>query len=88
MMNIQTTMTFDNGYGVSIINHGLGAKQRLLELAVLHTTNGREAMCFRTPITDDVIGWLTPDEALDIALKVEALPVNNLCGHIADRSGR
>lgn len=62
---------FDNGYGVSIVSHELsyGGNEGLCELAVL---KGDE-LCYDTPITSDVIGWLTADAAIEIARKVEAL---------------
>lgn len=62
---------FDNGYGVSIVSHqfSYGGNQGLYELAVLKG----EELCHDTPITDDVIGWLTAEQAIEIAKKVEAL---------------
>lgn len=62
---------FDNGYGVSIVNHqfSYGGDQGLYELAVLKG----EELCYDTPITDDVIGWLTAEAAIAIASKVQAL---------------
>ena len=88
MLDAHITMTFANKYGVSIITNGNGGKQGLLELAVLHNTHGEWVVCYRTPITDSVIGWLTQEEAIDIAIQVEALTANERCGHIADRSNR
>ena len=53
----QKTYTFDNGYGASVIcNQGsYGNTDGLFELAVLDK-NGN--LCYDTPITDDVEGYL------------------------------
>ena len=62
---------FDNEYGVSIVSHeySYGGRGGLYELAVLRGDD----LCYDTPIADDVIGWLTAEEAIEIARKVEAL---------------
>lgn len=51
---------YPNGYGASIVKHdsSYGRSEDLWELAVLH--NG--AICYDTPMTDDVIGYLDDDE--------------------------
>lgn len=63
---------FINGYGISIIKHddSYGRADNKWEIAVL---KGDE-LCYDTPITDDVIGWLTGPEVLDYACKIAALP--------------
>jgi hypothetical protein len=55
---VQWEFTFPNGYGASVINDGYGREAGLWELAVL--CNG--ALCYDTPITGDVLGWLTVEE--------------------------
>lgn len=68
----QALMTFENGYGVSVIN-GDGAyvsSPDEWEVAVMH--NGR--VCCSTPITDDVLGHLTVDEVNEVMQKVQELP--------------
>ena len=57
---IQAKVEFDNGYGVSVVRGfgTYGAEDGLYELAV--TKNGR--LCYDTPITDDVLGYLSPED--------------------------
>lgn len=62
---------FDNGYGASVIDDGYGGNQGLYELAVLDA-GGR--ITYETPITDDVLGWLTPDEVTEALDRIAALP--------------
>lgn len=62
---------FDNGYGASVITGELacGNNAKPYELAVLH----HDELCYDTPITDDVIGYLTSDEVFDLLDKIEQL---------------
>ena len=59
-VGIQARIFFDNGYGASVIRspHSYGGNQDLYELAVIKD----DAICYDTPITDDVIGYLTEDD--------------------------
>jgi hypothetical protein len=67
---------FENGYGASVIFgelisvHGQG----FLELAVLKK-NDKDIweLCYDTPLTDDVIPNLMPDEVTDLLGQIEAL---------------
>ena len=61
---------FENGYGVSVIEHGYGSESGLKELAVLHSGG----ICYDTPITSDVMGYLTDEEVADIIEQVKQLP--------------
>ena len=69
--------TFPNSYGASVIRfggpHGFGGSysysQGLWELAVLY--NGE--VCYTSPITDDVIGYLTEKEIQEYLLKIKEL---------------
>lgn len=63
--------TFPNGYGVSVIRnqYSYGGPSGLYELAVLHN----DELCYTTPITDDVIGHLTPERVEEIMLEVSRL---------------
>lgn len=71
---MQRVELFDNGYGVSVITHGYGSRQGLKELAVIiHNGKGKYDLCYDTPITDDVIGWLTDKEVEEITQKVANL---------------
>ena len=63
---------FENGYGGSVIC-GLGSyggDSGLWELGVFRDGD----LCYDTPITDDVIGYLTVDGVADLLEKIEALP--------------
>lgn len=63
---------FENGYGASMIRHSgsYGGNQGKWEIAVLRDG----AICYDTPITDDVIGHLDDPEADAILEKIAALP--------------
>lgn len=56
---------FENGYGASVIKHfgSYGYKDDLFELAVL---DSNDELCYNTPITNNVLGYLTNDEVLDL----------------------
>lgn len=68
---MQAIMQFDNGYGVSVITGPLayGGDRGLYELAVL---KGGE-LCYDTPVTDDVIGYLIPADVTRLMAEVQAL---------------
>jgi hypothetical protein len=66
----QWKFKFDNGYGASVINDGYGGERGLYELAVLDRDG---ALTYDTPITRDVLGFLTADEVGDALAQIEAL---------------
>ena len=63
---------FENGYGASVVSHdgSYGGKQGKYELAVLDE-NGD--LCYDTPITSDVIGYLTMAEVDKILINISHL---------------
>lgn len=63
---------FKNGYGVSVIigPYSYGGHEGLYELAVIEKDG---SLCYDTPITDDVLGWLTKDDVTRYGQQVEAL---------------
>jgi hypothetical protein len=63
---------FDNGYGASIVctPHTYGGDKGLYEIAVLDT-EGR--LTYDTPVTDDVIGYLRPEDVTDVMEKIQQL---------------
>jgi len=67
----QKIYTFDNGYGASVVCHdgSYGGKSGMWELAVLHDGD----LCYDTPITNDVIGWLDENAVEELLAKIEAL---------------
>ena len=62
---------FPNGYGVSIIchDHSYG-----LEMAVLKGDAKRCEICYDTPITNDTLGHLTPEDLIEYIQMVKDLP--------------
>jgi hypothetical protein len=68
---VHAMVTFDNGYGASIVktDRSYGGKEGLYELAVL--SDG--LISYDTPITNDVIGFLTEDEVTELLQKIEDL---------------
>ena len=70
---IQYKAKFTNGYGASIVQHifSYGGDEGLWELAVL----GKDGyLCYDTPITSDVLGYLSEEEVNEILDQIESLP--------------
>lgn len=69
---IQYKYKADNGYGASIIQTtgSYGSKQGLWELAVLDNTG---EITYNTPITNDVLGYLTEEEVNETLKKIKNL---------------
>lgn len=72
---------FENGYGCSIIRHQYlyGGDRGLWEIAVLHGPDQR--LCYKSPITNDVIGYLTEDQVTDYLDQIAQLPSDPECIH-------
>jgi hypothetical protein len=75
----QLIAKYPNGYGASIVQHhfSYGGKEGLFELAVFHPNR----LCYATPITSDVIGWLTAEDVVKILHDINNLPPNDNCDH-------
>ena len=69
---VQARIQFDNGFGASVVKtpHTYGGDKGLYELAVLDS-NG--SLTYATPITDDVIGYLRPEDVTDVMTKIQQL---------------
>jgi hypothetical protein len=69
---VQARIQFENGYGVSVVktNYSYGGKDGLYELAVL-SEDGE--ITYNTGITDDVMGYLSPEDVTDVMSKIQAL---------------
>jgi hypothetical protein len=69
---IQARTEFDNGYGASVVKstYSYGGSNGFYELAV--TADGR--LCYDTPITDDVVGYLTPGDVTELLGRIAELP--------------
>jgi hypothetical protein len=81
----QRLYRFPNGQGASVINGPgtYGGKQGLWELAVLSWPDVAEDLTgwkldYSTPVTDDVIGWLTPAQVEETLDRIEALPASEV----------
>lgn len=67
-----------NGYGASIVRHDFsyGGTAGKWELAVISFTGEGPNdfdLVYDTPITDDVIGWLSEEEAVEICEQIARL---------------
>lgn len=71
---------FPNGYGVSVVRFttpsgfgSYGSEEGLYELAVLQGVDENWNICYDTPITDDVLGYLTEEQVDSLLKEVEKL---------------
>ena len=69
---VQSLIEFENGYGASIVRtpYTYGGGEGLYELAVLDT---KGEITYDTPITDDVIGYLTEDGVTQLITEIQLL---------------
>ena len=69
---VQGVVMFDNGYGASVVqtDYSYGGRLGLYELAILDK-NGE--LTYDTPITDDVIGYLTPEQVTEKLIEIQDL---------------
>ena len=72
MVGKKSRMHFDNGFGVSVVSHthSYGGRSGLYELAVLDKDG---LLTYETPVTSDVIGFLTEEDVTDIMKQVQEL---------------
>jgi hypothetical protein len=72
MSGVRSRMMFENGFGVSVVSHtySYGGKDGLFEVAVLDEDGD---LTYNTPVTNDVIGFLNPDEVTEIMEQVQNL---------------
>ena len=73
---IRAYMKFDNGYGVSVVQgpYSYGGQKGLSELAVLDSDGD---VAYDTPITDNVIGFLKPEDVTKYMIEIQQLPILN-----------
>ena len=64
---------FPNGYGASVVRntYSYGNESGLMELAVLGPDG---SLCYTTPITENVLGYLTPEDVESTLDAIAALP--------------
>ena len=62
---------FDNGYEVSVVKspYTYGGDKGLYELAIFKDGE----ITYATPITDDVIGYLRPEDVTEVMAKIQQL---------------
>ena len=76
---LQLILRFDNGYGASLLCNEVsyGHENDLWELAIIHfksTDPDGYELVYDTPITDDVLGYLDDEWAVEILRDIKALP--------------
>ena len=69
---VQARIQFDNGYGVSVVcsPYTYGGDRGLYELGVLDSEGH---LTYATSVTDDVIGYLRPEDVTDVMTKIQQL---------------
>ena len=76
MNGVQAIVKFENNYGASVVRHmgSYGNKDGLYELAVIeYDESGDWDICYDTPITNDVLGYLTEDNVTTHLKQIEQL---------------
>lgn len=74
----QVVYRFANGYGASVVQfpHSYGYAEGLYELAVIHfdgENNDAWRLTYDTPVTSDVLGYLSEEEVLATLVQIAAL---------------
>ena len=72
---IHARLDFNNNYGVSVIQeeYSYTNNQEEYELAVMK--NGD--ICYDTPITDNVLRYLSKEEVTKYMIEIQELPISN-----------
>lgn len=82
VVGVQKVYRFENGYGASVVRHNYsyGGDQGFWELAVLTIENKpsnprgwTHHITYDTPVTNDVIGWLTEEQVQDYLDQIAGL---------------
>ena len=75
LSGVRSTCHFDNGYGVSVVRHkySYGNGLNLFELAIIDKSG---EIMYSTPITNDVLGYLSEDDVSNTMIKVQRLDKN------------
>lgn len=71
---MQIVFRFDNNYGLSVVSHSFsyGNKQEKFEIAIIKFNSEDDNdwnITYDTPITDDVLGYQSKGDALDVIRK-------------------
>lgn len=72
MNDYKKTYMFPNGYGASVVCNGMsyGGSKGLFEVAVLDKDGD---ICYNTPVTNDVIGFLDFDDVAKVLRDIQNL---------------
>jgi hypothetical protein len=72
MGGVMSRIQFENGFGASVVktDYTYGGKDGLYELAVLDSDGN---LTYATSVTDDVIGYLRPEDVTDVMAKIQQL---------------
>ena len=72
MGGVMSRIQFENGYGASVVctPYTYGGDKGLYELAVLDSEGH---LTYATPVTNDVIGYLRPEDVTDVMKKIQQL---------------
>ena len=72
MGGVMSRIKFENGYGASVVktDYTYGGDKGLYELAVLDSEGH---LTYATPVTNDVIGYLRPEDVTDVMAKIQQL---------------
>ena len=72
MGGVMSRIKFENGYGASVVktDYTYGGDKGLYELAVLDSEGN---LTYATSVTDDVIGYLRPEDVTDVLAKIQQL---------------
>ena len=64
-----------NNYGASVVCHSFsyGGEEGLWELAVIEFDGDDWGICYTTPLTDDVLGYLTQPDVDKLLKQIEEL---------------
>ncbi len=74
---LQRLYFFPNGYGASVVQHSgsYGGPEGMWELAVLAgESQASYSLTYDTPITDDVLGWLSDSDVNGLLSQIADLP--------------
>jgi hypothetical protein len=69
---IISRIIFDNSYGATVVQgpHSYGGIDGLYELAVIGKD---DEICYNTPVTGDVEGYLSEAQVTDLLIKIQQL---------------
>lgn len=67
----QAVLDFENGYGISVIIGSCFYSNGIDTYEVAVMKNG--SICYDTPITDDVIGRITPEQVSEVMKQIQEL---------------